>query len=251
MRLLRRFRGVCAIDFWYVPRLGVFPVKSLRQRIYCRSDRSAAPSLSKVCVLEALGTGTGPECVSWARGQKRRPLAAQPEHSCVRLFSGRSWLVGVSDAPRKLRGRLHRLTGAAQAPVKRLFGLLKVVFALYLGCCQKTKPAWVPLLKNRAKLSPRALALHASAPGKVTTSARPLRTESPARGTRVLQRSRPHRRMLCARPWAAAPTRVRRWSSLLVVSRVRRGGANTQVPRNACVRTRGVLTNTCRHTAVC
>ena len=182
MRLLRRFRGVCAIDFWYVPRLGVFPVKSLRQRIYCRSDRSAWPNTPKVYVLEALGTGTGPECVSWARGgQKRRPLAAQPEHSCVCLFSGRSWLVGVSDAPRKVRGRLHRLTDAAQAPVKRLFGLLKVVFALYLGCCQITKPAWVPPLKNRAKLSPRALALHTSAPGKVTTSERPLRTESPAR----------------------------------------------------------------------
>ena len=66
-------------------------------------------------------------------------MAAQPEHSCVRLFSGRSWLVGVSDAPRKLRGRLHRLADAAQAPVKRLFGLLKVVFALYLGCCQNNK----------------------------------------------------------------------------------------------------------------
>ena len=34
----------------------------------------------------------------------------------------------------------------------------------------------LPQQKSRAKLSPRALALHTSAPGKVTTSARPFRT---------------------------------------------------------------------------
>ena len=83
----------------------------------------------------------------------------------------------------------------------------------------------LPQQKSRAKPSLRALALHTSAPGKVTTSARPIRTCVARAGTRVFQRPRPHRRMLCTRAWAAAPTRVRRWSSLLVVSRVRRGGA--------------------------
>ena len=75
--------------------------------------------------------------------------------TAVRLFSGRSWLVGVSDAPRKLRGRLHRLADAAQALAKGLFGLLKVVFALYLGCCQTTKASLGAATKKPRKSCPR------------------------------------------------------------------------------------------------
>ena len=86
--------------------------------------------------------------------RKAKPFGAQPEHSRVRLFSGRSWLVGVSDAPKKLRGRLHRLTDAAQAPVKRLFGLLKVGFALYLGCCQTNKASLEAATKKPRKAVP-------------------------------------------------------------------------------------------------
>ena len=143
-----------------------------------------------------------------ARQPKEAPFDSPTRAQLCPPVPGRSWLVGVSDASRKLRRRLHRLTDAAQAPVKRLFGLLKVVFALYLGCCQITMPAWVPRLKNRAKLSPRALALHTSAPGKVTTSERPFRTCVPRARHRILQKPRPHLRVLCVRAWAAAPTRV-------------------------------------------
>ena len=171
-----------------------------------------------------------------ARRPKAAPFGSTTRAQLCRLFSGRSWLVGVSDAPRKLRGRLHRLTGAAQAPVKRLFGLLKVVFALYLGCCQITKPAWVPPLKNRAKLSPRALALHTSAPGKVTTSARPMRTWVPRARHQSSRGRAPHLRMLCALPWAAAPTLMRRGCCLFVVSCARRRGARLTPRCCACAR---------------
>ena len=177
MRLLRRIPRA-ALLFLGMSRAWV---SFLSNRSGCEYTAAAIAALrwgaKKYVFLKPLALEPVPSAyLGRAAAKCARPLAAQPEHSCVRLFSGRSWLVGVSDAPRKLRGRLQRLTDAAQAPVKRLFGLLKVVFALYLGCCQITMPAWVPRLKNRAKPSPRVLALHTSAPGKVTTSARPFRT---------------------------------------------------------------------------
>ena len=95
----------------------------------------------KYVFLKPLALGPVPSAYLGRAAAKRGGLWHTTRAQLCPPVSGRSWLVGVSDAPRKLRGRLHRLTGAAQAPVKRLFGLLKVVFALYLGCCQITKPS--------------------------------------------------------------------------------------------------------------
>ena len=133
-----------------------------------------------------------------------RPLAAQPEHSCVRLFSGRSWLVGVSDAPRKLRGRLHRLTGAAQAPAKRLFGLLKVVFALYLGCCQNNKPAGFPATKKPRKAVPARPRKTHSRPRKSDGECETFPHMCPPHAAPESSRGRTLTVGRCARPWAAA-----------------------------------------------
>ena len=89
-----------------------------------------------------------------ARRPKAAPFGSTTRAQLCPPVSGRSWLVGVSDAPRKLRGRLHRLAGAAQAPVKRLFGLLKVGFALYLGCCQKQQASLGAATKKPRKAVP-------------------------------------------------------------------------------------------------
>ena len=84
-----------------------------------------------------------------------------------------------SKAPRKPPGRIHGLLDAAQAAAKSPLdswgwftppAALLLVMVLLLA---------LPRLKNRAKLSSRALALHTSAPGKVATSARPFRTCTP------------------------------------------------------------------------
>ena len=139
-------------------------------------------------------------------------------HSCVRLFSGRSRLVGVSDAPRKPRGRLHRLADAALKRLLRLFGLLKLVFALWAGVLPNSK-ASSAAKKPRKAVPARPRAAHVR-PGKVTTSARPFRTWVPRASH--LQRPRPHLRVLCVRAWAAAPTLMRR--GFCIVSRARRGG---------------------------
>ena len=199
------------------------------------------------------------DCARWRAGASEREAAAGLLPLACMLQARTCFCsTGPSKAPRMPPGRVHGLLDAAQAAVKSPLdswgwftpptALLLVVFLLLVKPATKNPRKAVPARPRAAHVRPRKsddewATFPYMGPPRVAL-------ESP----RV---PRPHLRVLCERAWAAAPTRVRRWSSLLVVSRVRlRGGAasDTFVMRmypGACVRTRGVLTNTCRHTAVC
>ena len=120
-----------ALLFLGSPALGCLSCQ-IAQAVNILPQRSMLASLSKVCVLEALGTGTGPECVSWARGgQKRRPLAANPSTAVSACFRP---LLACRRARTLLRppGTKPRAVDAAQAPS---LGRLEGGFRLKLGCC--------------------------------------------------------------------------------------------------------------------
>ena len=176
MRLLRRFASL-RYRFLVYPGAWVSFLPSRSRSEYTAAAIAAlARAQRKYVFLKPLALEPVPSAYLGARRPKAAPFDIPTRAQLCPPVSGRSWLVGVSDAPRKLRGRLHRLADAAQALAKRLFGLLKVVFALYLGCCQKHKASLGAATKIPRKAVPTRPALRTSAPGKVTAIAIPFRT---------------------------------------------------------------------------
>ena len=119
-------------------------------------------------------------------------------------------------APGRFSGALPRVLWTPGEALRYLGSFL--CYGLLLFCCLRCRN------KKDAQSRPRAPSRCTCPPLEKWRRVRDLSAHvSHARGTSVLQRPRPHRRMLFAHPWAAAPTRVRRLSSLLILSRARRG----------------------------